>query len=329
MSQPIAETVRTSRRPGARALQAVGLVVGLALLAWAVRLALGPENREALERMRHAPASLVVALAGLTVLTVINNGLMFWWTLRPLRRVPAGETVGVNAIATFLSLLPFKLGLIVRSLVHVRRHGVSWSQLASWYAAFAGLTLGSLVLIGVASVAPRLTSAGRFAAAAGMLAVFGAGVVVVGRVAVRWRVFSKPFFADAFTIARDPAAVTGHIALRGTDVLIFGLRFYIAAKITGVVLSAGASLQLGGAYLFLTAVAPAGSLGFTELGTAKAGGLLGLDTGTVALLALVTTAAQGIVSGAMAVAAWLWIRPHALWKRGGEPAPTPASSVER
>lgn len=323
------ETVHGSRRPGARALQAVGLVVGLALLAWAVRLALGPENREALERMRHAPASLVLALAGLTVLTVVNNGVMFWWTLRPLRRVPAGETVGVNAIATFLSLLPFKLGLIVRSLVHVRRHGVSWSQLASWYAAFAGLTLGSLVLIGVASVAPGLTNTARFAAAAGMLVVLGAGAVVAGRVVAPWRIFSKPFFAYAFAIARDPATVAGHVALRAIDVLIFGLRFYIAAKIAGVVLSAGSSLQLGGAYLFLTAVAPAGSLGFTELGTAKAGGLLGLDTRTVALLALVTTAAQGIVSGLMAIAAWVWIRPHALWKRREEPSPAPASSVER
>jgi hypothetical protein len=289
-------------------VQVVGLVVGLGLLAWALSLALGGDNREALQRLRHASAGTLLALAGLTALSVVINGVAFWATLRPLRRIPLAETIGVNAIATFLSVLPFKIGLVARSLLHMRRHGVPMRELLAWYVAFAGLTGVTMVITGAIGAAPGLSDAARFGLAAAALVA----VCVATPFAARWiagvRVLRGRMLGLDVILAR-PSAVWTHVGLRLLDIATFGLRFWLIAGAVGVPLSALQALKLGGTYLFIQATAPAGTLGFAEAGTAGAGDLIGLDAQAVVLMALIATAAQLVVAGAMALLAAAWLRP--------------------
>nr|HRJ50554.1 hypothetical protein [Phycisphaerales bacterium] len=48
------------------AIQVVGLAVGLALLGWCVSVALRPENRDQLGRLREAPPWMIAGVVGLS-----------------------------------------------------------------------------------------------------------------------------------------------------------------------------------------------------------------------------------------------------------------------
>lgn len=305
-------------RSGSRAftrilLQVGGACVGIALLVWAIRLATSGENSQRIEVLRHAPIQKVAALMLLSATSLCVNGLMFNITLRPLKRIPTGETIAANWIATCLSVLPFKLSLIVRTLVHVRKHGVTWRQMGAWYAAFAGLTLGT-----VGIVVTLIVVRGEFdAVAAGIIAaslcafmlVVHAGGMLIPAIAKGFPKFAV-LSMGAEKIALSPAIVASHIALRVADLCTYGLRFWIAAGIVGVALTPAQGVQVGSTNMLLRAVAPAGTLGFTEAGTAFAGGLMGLAKETVALLALVCSAGEFVTALPLAIIAWIWLAPH-------------------
>jgi hypothetical protein len=308
-------------------VQAIGAAIGIALLWWALHLAFSGDNAQAIERLKDAPPAKVAAMLGLSALSLIINGVMFWLTLLPLKRIPAGETVAANCIATNLSILPFKLSLIVRTLVHIRKHGVGWKQMAAWYAAFAGLTLGTVLIVGFLVYWWASKGRGIDAALVGLIAL--ALVAFMGVVHAGGRLI--PALAKAFPrlamlslgaekIALAPGVVASHVALRVADLITYGLRFWIAAGIAGVDLTPAQGFQVGCTNMLLRAVAPAGTLGFTEAGTAAAGSLMGLQPDTLALLALMCTAGEFMASLPLAIGAWVWLAPHKLWKRS-----TPAS----
>jgi hypothetical protein len=101
-------------------VQALGFVLALVLLGWCIRAALSEENREQLERLGNASAGQVLLLLGLSAATLLLNGLLFWVTLRPVQRVPVVDHLATNALATFLALLPFKLGTLVRVAINTQ-----------------------------------------------------------------------------------------------------------------------------------------------------------------------------------------------------------------
>lgn len=294
-------------------LQVVGALVGVALLVWALRLATSGDNAQRIEVLRKAPIEKVAALIALSALSLCINGVMFNITLRPLKKIPLGETVAANWIATCLSVLPFKLSLIVRTLVHVRKHGVSWKQMGAWYAAFAGLTLGTVGIV-VAVIAIRK----GFDAIAFGLIVVGLGVFlfVVHGGGLLIPVIAKRFpklgvlSLGAEQIALSRGVVATHVALRLVDLCTYGLRFWIAAGVAGVALTPSQGMQVGCTNMLLRAMAPAGTLGFTEAGTAFAGGLMGLSKETVALLALVCSAGEFMTALPLAIVGWIWLAPH-------------------
>lgn len=294
-------------------LQVAGALVGVALLVWALRLATSGDNAQRIEVLRRAPIEKVAALMALSALSLCINGVMFNITLRPLKRIPMGETIAANWIATCLSVLPFKLSLIVRTLVHVRKHGVSWKQMGAWYAAFAGLTLGTVgivvVIIAIRGSFDAIAVGVIVAALAGFLVVVHGGGLLIPAIAKRFPKFGV-LSMGAERIALSRGIVAAHVGLRLLDLCTYGLRFWIAAGVAGVALTPSQGMQVGCTNMLLRAMAPAGTLGFTEAGTAFAGGLMGLSKETVALLALVCSAGEFMTALPLAIIAWIWLAPH-------------------
>jgi hypothetical protein len=324
-----------------RVLHGAAFVIGLSLFAWAVSLAFSGSNQAALAKLRALPAATLAGLVGLTMLSLLLNGLMFWVTARPLwqpqggvnaqpiaKALPLGETLAINCIATLLSLLPFKLGLLVRSTLHVRRHGVAIPSLLAWFVAFGVMTLVvaalaggiaaargmidwwwlALVVAGVAGlalvaefVAPWLLG---FVMMLGTLLSRGRGGSAPGTpVAMRFMQLISPLSI----IASRPETFLAHASLRVLDFGTFAARFALLAGALGVALSPEHALLLGSTFLLLNALAPAGSLGFAEMGVAGAGALVGLPPEQIVLLSLLTTALQSVVAGALGGAGWLWM----------------------
>lgn len=315
-------------------VQVIGAGVGLALLVWAGRLALAPENQPALEQLRASPAHLVLALVGLTVVAIAIDGAIFWLTMRPLRRhsgracAPLSEVIAVNAVATFLNPLPFKLGMVARGALHVRCHGVGVKELVSWLAGFGGLTVVAMGALAVASIV-RPTLDGAWMGIAGGLVVLGcAGMLVAGALARRFPALQK-LSLGAWPIAADPVAVVGSVLLRLSHVLLYALRFIVVAKMMGQGLSMLTGVQLGLSYLLVQSTAPTGTLGVAEAVTAKVGQAVGMELEKVALMVLVTTAAQTLVAAVLSLIALAWLRPWrprpavAAPSAAAQPGPTP------
>lgn len=297
--------------PGKVTIQVLGILAGAALFTWAIKSVLKPDNQPALDKLRHAAPTDLAVLVGLTLLSLAVNGVMFWLTLRPIRKVPLGETIAVNSIAAFLTILPFKLGLILRTVIHYRRHGVGLKSLTAWLAAFAGLTLGTLVVLAGASFWRKGIDGVWVATVVGGLVILGGVTVLAGHAAKRSALLAKlSLGADA--IARDPVAVYGHIGLRVVDIATYAARFYVAARIAEIPITPSGSTLMGSTYILFNAAAPAGTLGVAEMGTAGVATLADIPKDHAALLALTTTATLALTAGVCSVLAWLWLRPDKL-----------------
>lgn len=302
--------------PGTLAVQLVGLAIGIGLLVWAFSLSARPENRRSIEAMQNAPASEVGLLLALTFVSLVLNGLMFWVTLRPLKRLKPIDVVLVNSIATFFSVLPFKLSLVARVLIHHRRDGVSFKTLLAWVAAMGALGLAVLLpLVGATLWRGQLDALWWAASLAGLLAFNGLGVVL-GHQARRVKLLrTLSFGADA--IVRHVPAVVGHGVFRLADVGALAARFMAAAAIADVAMPIDQAVLLASVYFVLSVITPAGTLGFREMGVAALGLSQGLGPEQVALVALVVTGAEVVTSGGLATIAFIVLRPDKLVHRAG------------
>lgn len=302
-------------------VQVVGLLIGLGLMVWAIRLATSGDNREALENLRNAPPRLVVALVGLSLISIALDAMNFWVALAPRRKLPLGEVMGTNAIAVFLSILPFKLGMIIRSAIHVRRHNVELKSLVSWFIAFGGVTMAAIAACAVGAIIasrvwPQPTLLMIVAVATGLLVAAWCAIVGVGQLSRRLDTkFLRMLTLGTTDLISSPSAVAAGLALRALDIATFAARFAIAGAILGISISISESAQLGSVYLLLNAGAPAGALGFAEAGTAGAAKMIGLNLQDGINLALLTTAVRLACAGLCAIAAWLWLRPDRLLRK--------------
>lgn len=300
------------------AIQGAGLLLGLALLGWAISLAAGETNRASWMAMRQAPAGLAASLVGLSLVGVILNGLLFWVTLRPLHRLRPFEVIGVNAIATFLSALPMKMGLATRALIHYRRDGVSVRVMVSWIAAMGALALATLAPLGIAGLWRGHIDGPWWATAIGGAALCNALGVGLGIAAMR-----RPWLArlsmGSWELVRHPSVVLVHMTLRLADVAVLAGRFALAAAIARVPLDGGEATLLATTYFLLSVLAPAGTLGFREAGVAAVALSQGLDERALALVALTVSAAEFAAGGLLSAPAVIALRPDRLLRRGWKP----------
>ena len=331
--------VRTALRA---AVQIIGLILGLLALAWCVRKALDPENTSRLSRLQEAPGTSVGAILALSILTLVINGLIFWWTLRPIRRLRAADVLAVNALATFLNYLPFKLGALVRAAVHNRRDRVPLPVIGAWFFAVLALILSTIVPLAAVSAWRGVVDTLWFVAGAAGITGAAAATVAAARALrgeagitrlERLRIFrlgpirrvlrSRAWVSlhQGFDIVASVPTVAGVTLLRLADVAVQAARFLVAASILGQPLSVDQAVLVAAAFFLIGVISPTGMLGFREAGAAGLAGAMAYarteEFAAVVLLVGATDAVVNLVGAAIGLA---WLRPD-RWLR----APTGAS----
>ncbi len=328
------------------AVQVVGALIGLGLLAWCVKLAMREGNRDQLEHLRAATAGQIAGMFGLSLASLFCNGLVFWGLIggaprhADQRRPPFWHVQAVNAVATCLALIPFKLSVVYRFFVHRTRDRIPIGTIAAWMAAAAaalaavcgpfvvaatlGLRGAPLIIAGLAGVALVAALgwwiARIFAGTAGLTklqALAGGTRVSLFARAARSRPFEHVH--AGFDMVGDARAWWTGIAGRCGDLAMQGARFWLAARILGIQIDPASALLLGLAYFALGAASPSGALGVRETGATGLAALMHLEgSERYAGVTLLVTAADSIPTLLAAAAGLVAVRP---WQRPTDAAP--------
>lgn len=319
-------------------LQLAGFAIGLALLAWAVSIALKEENREQLQHLADASAGQIAMLLGLSAVSLLINGVSFWAIITPTRPLRCLDVVAVNNLATFLAYLPFKLSVITRAAIHNRRDGVPLLTIGAWLMAIAAA-------MGAGLGPPLLASVIRPAIDVAWIAIAGVGVIAAGITLVmlgryfgyergvarlhrildpitpkRWRHLLRHSrfleLHEGFAMLASPRAVTIAVGLRVTDLLVQAARFVVAAKVLGMDLGFTQAVLLALSYFILGVVSPSGMLGVREMGTTFIASIAAMAASDQFVgVALLVTSAESIVTLAGAGLGLAWLRPDRLFTR--------------
>lgn len=309
-------SLETPRRwsPARVALQSAGALLAFGLLVWALTLALSEKNQASLDQLRQADAWRVAQVIGLSAVSVGLSGLLFWVVARPERRVPLASASAANAIAMGLGLVPFKMGMVARVLIHHRRDGMAFKDIVGWVAAIAALSVVTLVPLALAGVWRRdLDALWWIVGVGGVCLGHGIGIVV-GRAAA-----SRPVLArvslGSWRFVRHGSGVWSHGVIRLVDLALLGVRFWLVASMSGLALSMGDAMLFGVVYITLVVGSPFGRIGFAEMAVAGVATALGHDAEHLALVAITVTAAEAITSICLAAVSFVYIRPDRLMAR--------------
>ncbi|MFA6045407.1 MAG: hypothetical protein WC718_10520 [Phycisphaerales bacterium] len=325
-------------------IQALGILISIALLAWTIAGVLKPENRAKLSSVTHAPPASLALLIGLSLVSLACNGTAFWLTLSAVRRVPFFGTQAANAIASFLAYLPFKLSVISRLVIHHRRDGVPIVALGAWLAANAVLVLGIFGCVTVARLWRGSVDVVFAAAAAGLLIVFGMTLcfaarlfageagraryhALAGKLGLLGRLMVAPVFAHllaGFDILARPSVVGGVTLVRLIDIAAQAGRFVVAAAIINVPLTWSSALLPAVAFFIIGASNPAGAVGGREGGTSGIAALLHLESvvslGDFKVITLVVSGSEILLYTVTAILSAIYVRPDKLALRQAPPA---------
>jgi len=316
----VSDLKRPRRRPAVRiGLQLVGFVISIAIFAWILSIALSPENREALLKLREAGPGPPAAVAGLTAVSVLLNGLIFWALIRPVARLDAAGVIAINAICMAIAYLPFKLSVVARALLHRRRDHLPYKALIAWIGGAGGLSLAVLVQIGVFGGLLVDIDAIAWAALLAGSGLVALATILMGRLAVSKRALHA-ITLGAGDMLREPKAVAPAVAMRVADIVAQAARFSIVASVLGHELALGDAAVLAVTFIAVGALAPTGMLGLRE-GAVFGIGSIALRTGVseseLATIALAVSAAEAVTHLAVGAIAAVWLRPDRLLRRGG------------
>jgi hypothetical protein len=327
-------------------VQVVGFGIGIALLIWAVGVAMREENREQLSKLSDASPMEIMLLLSLAALSVGFNGIIFWTVINPIHRLRPTDVIATNAIATFMAYLPFKLSVVTRFVIHNRRDKVPVLTIGAWIIAEAILmtaVLGPLVLVSiwlkeinalwwVVSIISVIVCTTVGSAMARQLSG-EIGVARLGRLGLSERITSSEAFGRVHTgIDMLGNARTTLItnAFRFTDIITFALRFYVAAQVLDLPISMQDSLLLGTTYFIIGAASPAGMLGTREAGTIAIAELVGISSGAlsetesgqipIAAAVIFVTAVEAVVNLGCAGFGIAWLKARKPLAVDGEEA---------
>jgi hypothetical protein len=325
-------------------VQIGGFVIGIALLGWCVNIAL--KNRAALKQLAEATPGEVAALIGATIVVIFASGAAFRETLRPIKKLPMLEVQAANVIACLLALLPFKLSVFFRVLVHNRRDGVPLFTIGAWFGAVGVVILCVLVPMLLAGIWRGSADTLWFiTAGGGMLACLLALLFVAralktdrgwawaqqmyGKLPLPSRLrpgspLATMFFEKSHEGVRmlgSSRVVFGCAGLRLLDFAAQAGRIAIAAAIVGQPLHWDQALLAGSIFFLITAAAPSGALGAREGGTAWIIGMVlphvNHEHFMVVVLVVSGTEAAVLLVGSMLGLAYL--RPDRLMRLGHKP----------
>ena len=316
-------------------LQLGGFLLGVGMLAYCIRLALSEKNRDGLRQLAEAEPSMVAALLGVTTVGFVVSGLMFWLVLRPVIRLKPIDVVATNVVAIFLSYLPLKLSVMFRIAIHKGRDGVPLVIIGPWFGAVGlALLIPTVPIVALAAIRPSFDAIGLGIVAAITLALtwitsalakaFGGerGLRIAQRLAdkqpiglVRTVAHSEPFkkFDESLAMLSSFRQVLLVMSLRVIDITAFAGRFYIVSRMLGQPMDFDQCVMASVVYFMIGVFSPIGSLGAREAGTAGVFGLFGtIDFDQVAVITVVVTGAEVLVSLVTAALGIAWLRPDRL-----------------
>jgi hypothetical protein len=345
------------------AIQIAGFAVCLGLLGWCLSLALTPENRQQLERLREASALQIAGLLFLSFVTLNLNGLIFWTVLTPVKRVGIVDMLATNGIATFMTYLPFKLSALVRILIHNRRDRVPVLTIGAWFAALTVLLLMTLGPAAAAAAWRQKIDLVWLLATLGGQAVLGTILVITARAfrgeagqqrlmaiasLVRLGILRRLLASRAwsslhagFDMLACPKVVIGATLLRLADLAALSGRFALAAAIFGIALPLDQALLISLSHFMIGVLSPFGVLGAREAGATGVASFLAIGTegeaaGAFAAVALLVGATEVMVYLVGAGLGLAWLRPDRLLRRRaplaesavGQPAGAESAATE-
>lgn len=316
-------------------LQLSGFLAGVAMLGYCVRLALSEGNREGLRQLGDAEPAMIAALMGVTTVGFIVSGLMFWLVLRPVRQLRVSDVVATNVVAIFLSYLPLKLSVMFRLAIHKGRDGVPLTIIGPWFGAVGlALLIPTVPIVALAAVRPSFDLLGLGIVAgitvlltwvtSALARAFGGerGLRIVRAMAARQPIalVRRAVEAEAFhRLDESLGMLSGfrHVllvmSLRVIDITAFAGRFYIVSRMLGQPMDFDQCVMASVVYFLIGVFSPIGSLGAREAGTAGVFGLFGtIDFEQVAVITVVVTGAEVVVSLVTAAIGIAWLRPDRL-----------------
>ena len=327
------------RTPARIAVQLIGFVLSLALLGWCVSLALSEENRQALEHLREASAGQAGALIALSLGTIVVNGVAWWAMIRPVRALDLAGVSAVNALATLLSYLPFKLSVMARVVLHNRRDGITIMRMGAWFTAFGVLVIAIVGPVVAVSLWRRSIDGAWWVCSGALLVATVAGLYIISRAfrgaegtarvrtlagLLRLGLLDRFLRSNAYAHLHDGFTMTGHApavvsvaAMRLVDLGIHAGRFYLAARILNFEMGVDTAVLVSVVYFAIGVVSPFGQLGAREGGTILIAGSLVGGRDDLAPIALVVTGSEvvaALAGGAVAVA---FLRPWTMFGRTG------------
>jgi len=336
--------IRSNPHAGARgpwmriAFQIAGFLGGVALLGWCVKQAASESNRASLGRLRETSPADASLLVGLTVLTLLVNGMIFWSAIRPVRRLPISNVLATNAVASFLSYAPFKLSILFRFYSHRAIDGVPLLTIGAWFAAVTVGISAATNPVFFASLLRREIDGLWFAAVVGGLVASHILVCVLTRTFAGDRGMARlrrlagyashrlaassiiERVHDGFDMLANPVWLAVQMTLRATDLFIIAARLYLCAKILGVSVSFSESIVYGAFRFAVATVAPTGAVGTQEGVTAWIAKVLHAPNAeSYAAILVLMLAVEAAVNLFGAAAGVLWLGPGRLL-RSGSPA---------
>lgn len=340
----IAHAPRPARHPLKVAVQVLGFLIGVALLIWCIRGAFSEGKQAQIGKLLLADPQLVAGVLGLSAVSLVVNGLIFWNAVRPVKKLNALDVQGTHAVAVLLGYLPFKLGLLFRVLVHNRRDGVPLLTIGAWFASITMIMGGVVVPLVAVSVwhgkvdaAWVLLAAGSIAATWGLMFLLARalagpaglqrlrlwlGAMGSSGLAIKVRESHAISHLHAgFDMLAHRGALGWGVLLRVADVSVQAARFALAARILEIDMSPGQAVLISLAYFVLGILSPTGMVGAREAGTK--GALVALDVtgGKGFAIVLLVSAAELLVQIPAALAGAARLR---VWK-GIRPRPAPSS----
>jgi hypothetical protein len=298
-------------------VQVVGFVLGGALLAWCIWIAV---DKGDWGRVREADWRLVAGLAGFTLGSLLANALIFWVTVQPVRRVRVRDMTWLIFVTSLLNYAPIRAGLVARVVYNLRVDGLSALQIAAWFAAI-GLTLATSV--GALFAATILRPDIDWLWAVLVVVQIAIAGFILRALAGHPLLVSRGRGVDR--MLRSHAALWGGIGLRVVDVASLTGRMWCAAAIMGLDFSAPQIVILSIASLAFSLI-PLGRIGYREAGVAFVAGLLSsgaphasaLDAQMIQL-ALIESAGEALVFIPLGILALPWYWRRVMRRRRSEP----------
>lgn len=338
-SLPVAST-SVPPTPRARlaklALQLLTFLLGVALLAYAGSIAFSKDNQVHLAKLQDAPLSSLAALVGLSLASLLINGLVFWITIRPVQSVRGPGVVATNALAAFLAYAPFKLGLLLRIAIHTRRDRVPLARVGAWFASVAITILATLGTLASVCIIHRTLDVTWVALAIGALLLVGTTIVLCSRFFAgergldRFGSLLRPISArmatallgsdrfrqlhSATAMLASPTHVALSMGLRVLDIALQAARVPIAAGILGLSLPYTDAFLIACSSFLIGIVSPTGPVGSREVTVIKVCELLAIpEAQSFAIVALVVSAAEAAAYAVGAIVALICLGPTRLF----------------